>query len=101
MRKLLIALIGVLLVIMVVGTITSIPAANIVVTEGEMDQAYEINGGVIQRQITINSSDLFEVNLYAHWSAGKKWFVRYSKPGIVRQDDSREFIYDGPPGPQH
>ena len=97
MRKLLIALIGVALALILVGIITSTSAANVVVTEDDMDQAYVTNDGIISRQITINSGDSFKVTLYAHWSAGMKWSVSYTEPGIVRVDSAREFINDGPP----
>lgn len=98
MKKPLLALsVTTLIAVLLVATSCLSTAVNIVVTEDEMDQAYATNDGVIQRQITVNSGDSFEVTLYAHWSAGMKWSVSYSEPGVVRVDSAREFINDGPP----
>ena len=98
MKRLLVALAGILVITLVAVIISSLPTASVVVTSEDMTRALETNDGIISRQITINSGDSFKVTLYAHWSAGMKWSVSYSEPGIVRVDSAREFINDGPPG---
>ena len=99
MKKKLLALSATtLMVVLLVATSCLPTAVNISVTEDDMEQAYATNDGIISRQITVNSGDSFKVTLYAHWSAGMKWSVRYSEPGIVRVDNARKFINDGPPG---
>jgi len=98
MKKLLLALSATTIVAILLVATSCLPTtASVVVTEDDMDQAYVTNDGIISRQITINSGDSFKVTLYAHWSAGMKWSVSYSEPGIVRVDSAREFINDGPP----
>ncbi len=99
MKKPLIALSATTLIVMLLVATSCLPTAvNIAITEDDLEQATATNDGIISRQITVKSGDSFKVTLYAHWSAGMKWSVRYSEPGIVRVDGAREFINDGPPG---
>ena len=99
MKKKLLALSATTIIaILLVATSCLSTADNVVVTSEDMTQALEASNGIIQRQITIHSGDSFEVTLYAHWSAGMKWSVSYSEPGVVRADSAPEFINDGPPG---
>ena len=97
MRKTLIAIAIALAIVASIIYIASLPAATIAITQDELDQAYDANGGVITRQIEVSSGDKFRVNLYAHWSSGMKWSVSYDRPGIVRQDGARELVYDSLP----
>ena len=97
MKKPIIALIAVILVMTLIAIISSLPSANIAITQDDMEHAYATNDGIIQGQITVNSGDSFKVTLYAHWSSGMRWSVRFNEPGIVRQDGPREFTNDGPP----
>ena len=98
MKKLLLAFSTfTLMAVLLVATSCQTTAYNITLTADDLAQALETNDGVIQRQITVNSGDIFDVTLYANWSAGMKWSVSYSEPGVVRVDSAREFINDGPP----
>lgn len=66
MKKPIIALIGISLVIVLTAIISSLPAANVIVTEGDMEQATATNNGKVSRQVAVNSGDSFTVTLYAH-----------------------------------
>jgi predicted secreted protein len=77
--------------------ISSLPAANVNVTQTDLDQAVKTNGGLITREVSVSKGDTFKITLYSHWSAGMKWSAGADDINIVRQDGTREFANDGPP----
>ena len=66
--------------------IASLPAANVRVTEAEMEQAVKTNGGLIVREVTISKGDTFTINLFAAGYAGMRWTGNSDNIEIVRQD---------------
>ena len=96
MKKPLAAVAAVILIAVAAIFIASLPAANINITQTDMDQAVTASGGVITREVTISEGDTFAVSLYAHWSSGMRWSASSGDFHIVKQDNGRDFTNSFP-----
>jgi len=70
---------------------------DVIVTQEDLEQAAATNNGIIFRQITVRSGDLFTISLYAHLGAGMRWSYEDDTKGVVRPDSIRRLIPDAPP----
>jgi predicted secreted protein len=93
MHKKTIPKIAIAVVLLLIGFIyiASLPAANIKITQTDMEQAAKTNGGLITRDLTISKGDTFTLNLFAAGYAGMRWSGNSDKVEVVRQDGAREF----------
>ncbi len=98
MKKPLVAAVAVIFIAIAAVFIVSLPAATIIVNETELNRAYENNGGLILREITVSPGDKFDVKLFAFASAGMQWSGGVGDIPIVKLNHPRGYS-DGSPIP--
>ncbi|XUX01020.1 MAG: protease inhibitor I42 family protein [Dehalogenimonas sp.] len=88
--KIIIILLTALAIIIAGIALFSMPAANIKVTQTDMDQAVTSNGGLITKELTISNGKTFTISLFSAVYAGMRWSGSSNNIDVVRQDGAAE-----------